>query len=444
MSDGRVLVVGTTPDYVALIRERYPRRVLFLTDVSQYAGTSGFRPGDTDEVLCDLQDTENVISVLREQLEERCLRLTGVAGFDCEWLVLAAVIAQRFDLPFPQPAAVRLSRDKHQTKLKWSEFGVPCPKTELIRSTGQAARFVKKLGRPAVFKPLTGSGSELTFRCDNRSEVEPLLRTISKGLVQRDRLPLYRADAVEGGEVAGGLSVLVEEFVEGPEFSADFIVEGDRVSVIRVARKIRDGSLPFGTTTAYVVPASLPEPLNHEDLGRKLGEAARALGLSRAICMVDFIVRKEEVVFLELTPRIGGDCLPPLVRQCCGLDTIGLALDFAENRPWHLPPAEQWRPLVGLRLLARQRGAISGFKVSALSDDSRVKEVYLKRTPGHRVNLPPEDYDSWVLGHVIFEPQPGESAERQCEDLRQMFVVDMERKDGTELSRVHNASRGAV
>jgi len=442
MPDGHVLVVGTTPDYVALIRERYPQRVIFLTDVSQYAGNTGYRPGDTDEILCELSDKEAVFPTLKDYLEKQNLGLSGVAGYDCEWLALAAEIAKVYALPFPSEESVRLSRDKYLTKQRWTERGVRCPRIKLVRSEGQAIRFIEKLGRPVVLKPLTGSGSELTFRCDNASEIAPLLHTISKGLVQKSESPLYREGVTEVEEGDDRLAILAEEFIEGTEYSADFIVEDNRVTIIRTARKIRDPQLPFGTAAAYVVPATLPEGLGSDLFSRRLGEAARALGLTRAICMVDLMITGSEIVFLELTPRIGGDCLPPLVRQCCGLDTIGLALDFAENRAWSVPASEQWQRLVGLRLLAAHKGVVSRFKTTGLSDDGRVREVYVKRSPGHRIELPPRDYDSWVLGHVIFAPRPNLGIEEQCEALRQKFVVELERKDGTELPRVHNASRG--
>ena len=443
MPRSRVLVVGTTPDYVALIRERFPERALFLTDISQYGEASEHQPGDSDELVGDLRDTGGVFSKLEHWLHEDRLSLTGVAGFDCEWLLLAAEIARRYELPFPSPESVRLSRDKYLTKRRWAERGVRCPRVRLIRGAGLAVQFLQELENPVVFKPLTGSGSELTFRCDNVKEVAPLLRLMGKELVHRAASPLYGPDL--SGDVDGqGLLVLAEEYIEGPEFSADFVIDGDDVTIVRTARKVRDRKATFGTAAAYLVPADFPATLSRELFKDKLRQAAHALNMTWAVCMVDFILVKDEMVFLELTPRIGGDCLPPLVRQSCGLDTIGLALDLAENRDWQIPPPESWEPMVGVRVLASESGVVSGYRFDALSDDQRVKEVHLKHPPGHVVIMPPRDYDSRVLGHFVFAPEPEHCVKRQCEELRPKFIVDMEPKDDGKLARIHNAGRGAV
>jgi biotin carboxylase len=157
----------------------------------------------------------------------------------------------------------------------------------------------------------------------------------------------------------------------------------------------------------------------------KLGDAARALGLTHSICMVDFIVTSDEITFLELTPRIGGDCLPPLVRQSCGLDTIGLALDFAEGRMCPIPEKELWTRLVGLRLFSSSTGTLSEIRTEMAAQDLRVREIYLKYARGHKIVLPPVDYNSWMLGHVIFEPDNDLSVMEQCLNLKNKIVISI-------------------
>ena len=120
--------------------------------------------------------------------------------------------------------------------------------------------------------------------------------------------------------------------------------------------------------------------------------------------MVDFIVREGKPYLLELTPRPGGDCLPWLIRQSSGLDMLGLTLDIAQGLEITLPAAESWESLVGLRLIAADAGVIKRIDGEPLRRDPRVREVHLKRRNGHRVVLPPKDYDSRILGHVIFKP----------------------------------------
>jgi len=129
---------------------------------------------------------------------------------------------------------------------------------------------------------------------------------------------------------------------------------------------------------------------------------------------------------LEMTPRPGGDCLPQTIFQSCGLDMLGLALDFAEGKPIALPAASSWVRLVGLRLMAKKSGMIKKIGDRALRQDSRVKELRLKRRPGQRVVLPPDDYESRLLGHVIFKPVTPQSIETECDELESKLIVEIE------------------
>lgn len=439
MSDHRVLVVGTTPDYIAYIHERYPGRALFLTDQAQRLSSAETAPDEASEVICNLLDTDSVLPALHKHLEALNQSLSGVACYDCEWLSLAAELAEHFGQPFPSAKSVRISRDKFLTKRRWAEHAVPCPKVELVHTGSQALGLIERFARPVVLKPLTGTGSELTFRCYDNYDITAAFRAIEDGLARRSRLPLYKLNPASRARRVPGLPVLAEEFVEGREYSADFIIDGGNLHLIRVAKKLHSDILPFGTTIAYIVPAKLPAWLNRERLTKRLRNAAKALGLVRAVCMVDFIISKDEIFLLELTPRIGGDCLPPLIRKCCGLDTIGLALDFAEGRKGEMPPQQQWTEHVGMRLFSPHSGVLSNVSCTELSEDSRVKEVFIKRTPGHEITAPPEDYDSWLLGHVIFEPRSGVCLEKQCNDIKEKISINVEPYHDQKFAWIHDA-----
>ena len=172
MSDKRVLVVGTTPDYIAYIDEHYRDRALFVTDVSHRRGGSEVVPDAASEIVCVLSETEKVISGLREHLRHYRQTLTGVTCYDCEWLELASVLALEAGLSYSSRQSIQLSRNKYLTKQRWSEAGVRCPHMRLIKHSSEAVQFFEQLGgTPIVLKPLSGSGSELTFQCRDEYDI---------------------------------------------------------------------------------------------------------------------------------------------------------------------------------------------------------------------------------------------------------------------------------
>jgi biotin carboxylase len=273
---------------------------------------------------------------------------------------------------------------------------------------------------PCVLKPAGGSGSELIFRCDSEDTCRHNYSQIVDGLQQRRNNRLYQSFSGEDP------AVLAEEFVAGDEYSCDFVIEDDRVEVIRLTRKILFSHGPFGTALGYLLPGTLPDEISRQDFLQTLQQSARVLGLTRAICMLDFMVDRNRIVLLELAPRPGGDCLPYLLRRCRKLDLLTLFLDFCQQRTLKFPESTDSSPCLGLRLHARQGGVLKNIDASQLQSDSRVREVHLIRRPGHLIKLPPADYDSWLLGHIIFEPYTDTDPEEQCRALVEKLIVEVD------------------
>ena len=416
----RVLVVGTTSDYIDWIRCNCPERALFLTDPLIRQGAREPKPAPHEEVRCDLADYDQAREAVKNHLRNWGLSLDGITSYDCESMELAAVLAPDFSLSYPSVEAIGNCRDKFLSKVLWRQWGVNCPRTRRLTSPSDAVTFFKEIDGPCVVKPVSGSGSELLFLCESMHACEKGFQAILNGLKQRHGNRLYRSRFANYG------SILAEEYVAGEEYSCDFLIEKGRVDVIRLSRKIPDKAGPFGTTQGYVLPASLPTGIDPTDFHRTLHQGAKALGLTRAICMLDFLIRGNEMVLLEMTPRPGGDCLPFLMRNRYNLDILKLNLDFAQQRPIRLhKPDNDW-PYIGLRLHAKRGGVLKKIDAVSLHQDPRVCEIHLPRPPGHVIRMPPADYDSWLLGHIIFKPFEDADLKTQCAEILKEIMVEVE------------------
>ncbi len=426
MSSKPLVVVGTTSDYIDEIRSRYPGRALFVTDPAERKRAGEPRPDPHEEILCDLRDAGLVWADLSEHLHRWRMQPVGVACFDCESLELAAQIAKTLDLPFPSLTAVAACRNKYLSKQIWHRAGLPCPQAEIIRRPSELPFLLKRLALPVVIKPLTGSGSELVFRCTTTENCNQALAKIQFQLAHHPNERMYKPGKNGSSTMDCRREFVIETCIEGQEYSCDVILDGEHLEIIRTAEKLLAPDQPPGTTLAYKVPAQLPPRLDQNLFKHQLHTAARTLGLERAVYMVDIIVRGNTAYLLELTPRPGGDCLPWLIRESCGLDMLGLALDFAAGNPIRLPEASGWKSLIGMRFFAKRAGIIRSIDDSFLKQDERIKSYYLKARSGYRITLPPEDYDSRILGHAIFEANPFESIRRQCLEIEAKLGIDME------------------
>ena len=424
MSDLKVLVVGTTDDYIEKIRQDFPGQALFLTESSERDKSQYPSPEPPEEITAGLEQPGKVVEQLWLHLRKWDQRLCGITAFDCESLQLAARIAQIWKIPYPSPMAVELCRDKLRSKEAWRQAGVPCPKAVRLDMPGDVYWLWEWMESPVILKPRNGTGGELVFRCQGAQECKEKLQLISDGLNQRSYHRLYHnVKSITGGTGAG---IVMEECIEGDEFSCDFVIRNNTATIIRIARKYKAPGQPFGTIRAYLVPAGLPQGLSKDRLEEILKKAAEALGLEQAICMVDFIVRGKTPYLLEMAPRPGGDCLPDLIRMASGLDMLGLSLDLAKGKPLDKVPGAAWRTMVGLRMFSSTAGQIVDLDANSLKRDPRVLQVELKHRAGDMITLPPLDYDSRLLGHVIFEPDSLENLEQECQELESMLSLGLE------------------
>jgi biotin carboxylase len=421
----RVVVVGTTSDYIDHIRQHYPGRALFVTYPDERARAHEECPDAAQEILCDLNDAGMVVQKLSDHLHAYGITLNGVACYDCESLGLSSLLAREMALPFPSPAAVASSRNKLTTRTLWKNNGVSCPKMIKIRSLAEALSFLAENKSPVVIKPLTGSGSELVFKCTDARECSSAFATIQNRLALHENKRMYSVEYPSSVTADPRKEFAVEEYIAGTEYSCDFIIDGGLIRIIRTARKVPASGQSFGTTMAYVLPGVLPDEISEHELCGQLLRAAGALGIDRAVCMVDFIICDGTVFLLEMTPRSGGDCLPPLIFSSCGLDMIALALDFAQDSVLSIPERSCWRPCVGLRVFADTAGIIRRIDESAVRSDPRVIKVHIARGTGSRVVLPPDDYDSRILGYVIFSPRTT-FIEQECNELAAKLFIEME------------------
>ncbi|MBF0111198.1 MAG: ATP-grasp domain-containing protein [Desulfamplus sp.] len=455
--DQRVLVVGTTSDYIDLLRHKYPpKSLLFITSKEIRDRAKEESPPKDEEILSQLDtlnsfklnnqnDHKVIISLIKKHVEFYKITLIGVACFDCESMAFASYIAAQFSLPYPPIEAVMACRDKSITRELWHKNQISTPHYSRVSSLNQALEFFHSVQEnhstyndsvdlinnksklfPCVLKPIDSSGSERVFRCLSAKECESAYNTICK--------PQKSSD------------IIIERYVDGVEYSCDFMVGAFSSSksvgqiedkkeiedgiLIRLTRKIASPTSVFGTTMAYEI-LDKKFYLNNflkNDLLKILAKAAKALGISRAICMVDFIVTKNGDIFLlEMTPRPGGDCLPWLIERAMNIDILKLNIEFAkaQNSPLfdHDSNLSVCNRLIGLRIHAIKSGILKDISTKKVQSDPRVIDIFIKHKPEHQIILPPNNYDSWNLGHIIFKPFDDTPFKNQCIELLSMLKV---------------------
>ncbi len=350
-------------------------------------------------VRADAVDSRVADTTAPDALLAACAGLGGpVAGVtsSSEYFIgTAGQIARSLGLPHPDPEAVASCRDKNQQRIRLLQAGLPCPAFEAARSADEAVAAAARIGLPVVIKPVAGSGSVGVRLCASLAEAAAAASHV------------LTSDPAGLGLPPQG-SVLVEQFLTGPEYSAEILGE----QVIGITRK-HLGPEPYFVETGHDFPA----PLGLAEQAA-IGDAAvaglRALGLGWGGAHVELRhTAAAGPVIVEVNPRLAGGMIPRMVQEATGIDMIFQVVAAAAGRPGLPRPAAARAASIRF-LVAGQPGQLTDVTgMAAARQLPGVVEVGLTCEIGQEVVLRHSFRDR--LGYVIAAASNGSVAARAAD-----------------------------
>ncbi|MBS2550567.1 ATP-grasp domain-containing protein [Catenulispora sp. NL8] len=300
------------------------------------------RPVDVDpndeaalaEALCD---------------EHRRAPLAGILA-GCEYYVPAvARIAAALGLPGTDPVTVDRARDKALMRAAVAAAGLAGPGYLELQDVRELDLGCARIGFPAVVKPVDSCGSMGVRKVADLDQARAAVAAIHA----ETRLDLG---------VPLGRRVIIERYIQGPEFSADgYVLDGETV-VVAVTRKLL-GPEPYFVELGHLTPADLPA-----GVGERIGEYARAVvaavGITGGPFHCELRLAGEEPVLMEIAARLPGDRIIDLIGATEGVDlpTVALAAatggDPAELGAFRVPRARA----AGIRFLTADGAAFTGLE----------------------------------------------------------------------------------
>lgn len=244
--------------------------------------------------------------------------VVGVLGFSEPHVVAAAILADELRLPGPGVRAAVVSRNKLMQRETFGRAGLAQPAFAHARSTEEAETFAE--GRyPVVLKPLSSMGS---IGVQLASDKETL-----------------RAWA---GEHSSPDGFLVEEFMEGPEFSVEaLVVDGERVFESVTAKTTT--TAPYRVELAHHVPAEVSVE-EREAVSELLGGVLDAIGMGTGLVHFEVILRPSGPHIVEIATRTPGDYLLDVIEAATDVDLYDAAIAAACGIPLDLPQGVGARP----------------------------------------------------------------------------------------------------
>ncbi|MEV8547492.1 ATP-grasp domain-containing protein [Streptomyces sp. NPDC051572] len=386
MSDGSrpILLIGAGAQEQRefLLRQVARVRPVVLVDQDPPAWA---RPYVAAWTAVDLRDPQATERFIRESSVE--LDAVGVTTYMEHFVGLAARLAHRLGLPGNSPASAAVCRDKAATRRLLSEHHVPSARSYQAHDAEEAVEIAQGLGYPVVVKPRGGAGSAGVLRADSDDDVRAAFR---RALV----------DSVLGLEDWSVPGVLVEEYLRGPEISAETVVLGpDQVEIVAVTRKTL-GPEPQFQEVAHSVDAADPLLIDPV-LGEVVAAAVHALGLSWGVLHIELRLTASGPRVIEVNGRPAGDLIPLLVERATGINLPRALATLATGEKPDLAPTRTAAAAIGF-LYPQHTGHIQHLDVrGAIHHQLWLERLVWTRRVGAQVTAPPHASIDDRLAHWI-------------------------------------------
>lgn len=219
-------------------------------------------------------------------------------------LVMMARIAEKYGFPFFSVDTARWSTDKFLMKERFELGGIPHARGRLISRVEEAEGLVY----PVIVKPRDNSGSRGVRLCRNQEEL--------------------RNSIVEALENSRLDSVLVEEYIEGPEYSIEGLHYDGKSEVIQFTEK-KTTEFPYNVELGHKQPALLTDEQKDaiREIVAKIGSALR---FENCPSHTELKINGRGVFVIETSPRLGGDFITStLVPLSTGINMEDQLLNIA-------------------------------------------------------------------------------------------------------------------
>lgn len=296
-SDKSILVFGCGELQQSIIGRAH-KKGLFVVGIDPCA--DAYCKDDTDafEVVGGL-DFEGTCAVV----EKYGIDAIVTAATD-KPLVMMARIAEKYGFPFFSVDTARWSTDKFLMKERFELGGIPHARGRLISKEENAEGLVY----PVIIKPRDNSGSRGVKLCRNPEELKESID-----------------EALENSHLD---TLLVEEYIEGPEYSIESLHFDGKSEVIQFTEK-KTTTFPYNVELGHMQPASISEE-NKKRIREIITKIGHALMFENCPSHTELKINDRGVFVIETSPRLGGDYITSeLVPLSTGINMEDQLLNIA-------------------------------------------------------------------------------------------------------------------
>lgn len=222
-------------------------------------------------------------------------------------------IANKLGLVANSLECTELTTNKFKMRTSLSKAELPCPKYQLVKDFKDICGIMEF---PLIIKPIDRSGSRGVYKVNNINEINEAI--------------------VNARNVSFVEEVLVEEYIEGKEYSIECISQNGQHSFLQVTEKFTTGSPNF-IEKGHLAPARLTDDMKN-DIVKIIKKSLDVLKVQNGPSHSEVkITPRGEIKIIEIAARMGGDFIgSDMVYISTGFDFLRNTINVAVKKEINL------------------------------------------------------------------------------------------------------------
>ena len=325
----RVAIIGANEFQNPLIEKA--RELGLETHVFAWQdGSIGERTADCFHPI-SIVETDRILDACRH------LGVSAVCSIGSDLAAITVVkVAGALGLPCNPPETAVLATNKYRMREAFRDAGIPVPAFFKADGAEKDLEQARALRFPVIVKPTDRSGS--------------------RGITKVDRFDPDRLRAAVAAALKESFEkrAVIEEYLEGPEYSCEALSVDGQHTVLAITKKYTTGA-PHFIETGHIEPPDLTQA-EEEKVHRAVTAGLDALHVRLGASHSEFRIDPGtgEARLIEIGARMGGDCIgSDLVRLSTGVDFVELTLRAALGE-CPKPEAQGYRRAALVRFLFTQ------------------------------------------------------------------------------------------
>lgn len=217
-------------------------------------------------------------------------------------------VASKLGLTCNSLECTEISTNKFKMRQAFKKANIPVPKFEIVDENTNLD-ILNGMEYPLIVKPTDRSGSRAINKILKKEELSDAIKLAVENSFEK--------------------KAIVEEYIDGDEFSAESISFHGKHNFLTVTRKQTTG-YPHFIETGHIEPAGLSEEMI-EKIKNAILPALDSLKIENGASHAEFkITPNGDIRIIEIGARMGGDCIgSDLVKISTGYDYVKMVIDVA-------------------------------------------------------------------------------------------------------------------